>query len=235
MYSKLNKKFSPVLPSMTTQELAVRQLLLQSDISFTFQQKFQLSDRYYVIDFFIKNFILLECSFSTMYKVNSAFKQKAIHLEAKCIQLKKEYGYPFLVLFESIKPVCTTLLTALRRLMPSVDRILTSRLYLLEILLDPDDLLYSKLSPNSLETCLKSNFLSKSTNNHGISTTHSPKLSYTRNLSSKKGSKVCPNSFEELRNISEFSPSIILTKIHSLNVKKEFHDEIYQIGSLGDE
>ncbi len=228
MYSKLNKKLSPVFSSITTQELAVRQLLLQAKIPFTFQQKFQLSDRYYVIDFFIKNIILLECSFSTMYKVNTAFKQKAIHLEAKCVQLKKDYGYPFLVLFESIKPVCVKLLATLHRLMPSVDRILTSRLHLLEILLSQKDL--SSLVPitNSAEVSPKNILLSKSTNSHGIKNTKSPNLLYNRNSPSKAGSRVHPYFSEELRNNSYFSPSLFASKNHSFNVKKEFHEKIHQ-------
>ncbi len=235
MNLKLNKKLSPIFSSMTTQELSVRQLLLQANIPFIFQQRFQLSDRYYVIDFFIKNFILLECSFSTMYKVNTAFKQKAIHLEAKCVQLKKEYDYLFLVLFESIKPVCTKLLTTLHRLMPSIDRILTSRLHLLEILLAPEDLSSFIPITKSTETSPKNILLSKLTNSHGIKTLNSPNLSYNRNNSSKGGSRVCSHSSEELRNKTHFSTSIFASKNHSFNVKKEFHDEIHKTKSSGDE
>lgn len=235
MISKLNKKLSLQLSSITTQELAVGQLLLLEDIPFTFQQRFQLSDRYYVIDFFIKNFILLECSFSTMYKVNTAFKQKAIHLEAKCVQLKKDYGYPFLVLFESIKPVCTTLLTTLHRLMPSVDRILTSRLHLLEILLAKNNLTSFLPFTNSAETSPTKIIVSKTVNNHDINTGNSLNSSYNRNFSSKRLNRVCSHSSKELRNYSRFSPSLFASKIHSLNVKKEFHDEIHQTEPLGDE
>lgn len=130
--SNLNKKCFGISTSITPQELNIIQLLQHLEIPFLFQQKFQLSDRYYILDFFIDDSILLECSFTSMYKVDVALKLKALQLEAKFVQLKKKYNYSFLVLFEAIKPINTPLLTTLQRLMPSVHKILTSRNELIE-------------------------------------------------------------------------------------------------------
>jgi len=130
--SNLNKKCFGISTSITPQELKIVQLLQHLEIPFLFQQKFQLSDRYYILDFFIDDSILLECSFTSMYKVDVALKLKALQLEAKFVQLKKKYNNSFWVLFEAIKPINTHLLTTLQRLMPSVNVILTSRNELLE-------------------------------------------------------------------------------------------------------
>jgi len=130
--SNLNKKCFGISTSITPQELKIVQLLQHLEIPFLFQQKFQLSDRYYILDFFIDDSILLECSFTAMYKVDVALKLKALQLEAKFVQLKKKYNNSFWVLFEAIKPINTHLLTTLQRLMPSVNVILTSRNELLE-------------------------------------------------------------------------------------------------------
>ncbi|PWI47912.1 hypothetical protein CEE45_09055 [Candidatus Heimdallarchaeota archaeon B3_Heim] len=133
MNSKLNKKLSNFSSSITDQELAVKQLLLHNDISFVMHQKLHLNDRYYIIDFMINNSILLECSFTTMYRVGVALKQKSLQLERKYSQLKTTYPNQFWVLFESTKPISSQLLTTLKRLMPSVDQLLTSQKQLLEI------------------------------------------------------------------------------------------------------
>jgi len=130
--SNLNKKCFGASTSITPQELKIIQLLQHLEIPFLFQQKFQLSDRYYILDFFIDESILLECSFTSMYKVDVALKLKALQLEAKFVQLKKKYNNSYWVLFEAIKPINTHLLTTLQRLMPSVNVILTSRNELLE-------------------------------------------------------------------------------------------------------
>ena len=128
----MNKKGFDKSTSMTLQEFKIIQLLQHLEIPFLFQQRFQLSDRYYILDFFIDESILLECSFTTMYKVDVALKLKALQLEAKFVQLKKKYNYSFWVLFEAIKPINTHLLATLQRLIPSVNNILTSRNELLE-------------------------------------------------------------------------------------------------------
>ena len=133
MSSKTNKKLSNKSPSLTDQELAVKQLLLYHHIPFTIHQKLLLNDRYYVVDFFINNSILLECSCTTMHRVGVALKQKALQLESKFSKLKTIYPYQFWVLFESNRGISYRLSTTLRHLMPSIDHFLTSRKHLLEI------------------------------------------------------------------------------------------------------
>ena len=126
MNFKLNYKPSDSYSAVTEQELRLKQLLSSEGIPFTFQQKFHLSNQWYIIDFFIANTILLECSATSMMKHDVALKQKALQLELKGSHLRKYVSHPIWVLFESQKPIGTQLLTTLHRLMPSVDRILTS-------------------------------------------------------------------------------------------------------------
>ncbi|MFX1282535.1 MAG: hypothetical protein ACFFB5_02730 [Promethearchaeota archaeon] len=61
-------------------------------------------------------------------------RHKAIYLEAKCSHLKRFYAYPIWILFESYWPIGELLYQTLKRLMPSVDQIITSSDDLLEYL-----------------------------------------------------------------------------------------------------
>jgi len=132
MNVSLNYKSSRKISAITEQELFLKQRLSQEGIPFTFQQEFHLNDQCYIIDFFIANTIVLECSSTSMIRYNTALKQKALQLEFKSSQLKKRFSYPIWVLLESQRPIGSSLITTLIRLMPSVDRFLTSSAMLFE-------------------------------------------------------------------------------------------------------
>lgn len=134
MYLNKNKKFSNKPFAVTEQELSIRNILLHEGIPFIEQKEFRLNARRFIVDFFIAHSFLLECSSTTMYKYDIALRQKAIQLEVKCFLLKKHFFYPIWVLFESKRPIGDRLLNTLYLSMPSVDKILTSRYQLLEVL-----------------------------------------------------------------------------------------------------
>lgn len=134
MYLNKNKKFSNKPFVVTEQELSIRNILLHEGIPFIEQKEFRLNARRFIVDFFIAHSFLLECSSTTMYKYDIALRQKAIQLEVKCFLLKKYFFYPIWVLFESKRPIGDHLLNTLYLSMPSVDKILTSRYQLLEVL-----------------------------------------------------------------------------------------------------
>jgi hypothetical protein len=70
-----------------------------------------------------------------MLKYQIPLRKKAIYLEAKSSQLKKYFSHLSIwVLFETYQPILEPFLRTLVRLMPSVDKILTSRNELLESL-----------------------------------------------------------------------------------------------------
>jgi hypothetical protein len=92
-----------------------------------------------------------------MVKHDVALKQKALQLELKGSHLRKYLSHPIWVFFESQKPIGTQLLTTLHRLMPSVDRILTSLAMLFENLQG-----YFRNTPNfSTSNQLKASIFSK--------------------------------------------------------------------------
>ncbi len=75
---------------------------------------------------------MLECSYTQSFKYEVAFRHKAILLEAKTSFIKQFHNYPMWVLLESERPIGTHFYKTLQKLMPSVDKILTSRNELLE-------------------------------------------------------------------------------------------------------
>ncbi len=155
MNINLNYKSSDKRSTTTEQELFLRQRLSQEEVPFTFQQEFHLKDRWYIIDFFIANTILLECSSTSMVRHNAALKQKALQLELKCSQLKKWFSFPIWVLFESQRPIGSSLITTLTRLMPSVDYFLTSSAKLIE---DLRGLISNCEGKNRMKSVSSSNF-----------------------------------------------------------------------------
>ena len=127
MKSKINKSFSPLSPCTTWQELQLRQVLHSENIPFEFQKVFSLPDRHYIVDFFLPQQTIFECSFSSMDRHQVAFRNKAISLEAKSLQLKKfDSSLSIWVLFEAHSPILESLPHTLIRLMPSVDQIFFS-------------------------------------------------------------------------------------------------------------
>jgi hypothetical protein len=116
----------------TPQELAVFQLLVISGVSFSCQHQLSVGAQYFIIDFFLKNSILLECSTTTMLKSIVALKNKALQLELKFKTLKVNYPYTCWVLFEASRPISPRMQNRLSRLMPSVDAIFTTKAELAE-------------------------------------------------------------------------------------------------------
>lgn len=127
------KSFS-INPRVTTQEMHLKHILTREGIPFTFQKQFRFPDRWYIVDFFIADQLILECSQTRAFKYEVALRHKAIYLEAKCVHLKRFYDYPIWILFESYRPIGELLYQTLERLMPSVDQIITSSDELLEFL-----------------------------------------------------------------------------------------------------
>ncbi|MHA1966584.1 MAG: hypothetical protein ACW964_02155 [Candidatus Hodarchaeales archaeon] len=119
---------------VTTQELYLKQTFTTECISFEFQKEFVFPDRSYVVDFFLADKILLECSYTRSFKYEIAFRHKAILLEAKTAFIKQFHPYPMCVLLESERPIGTHFYQTLHKLMPSISQILTSRFELLEFL-----------------------------------------------------------------------------------------------------
>ena len=126
------KNFSSSSFRVTTQELELKQILTIESIPFVFQKELVFPDRSYIVDFFLVHSILLECSFTKSFKYEVAFRHKAILLEAKTAFIKQFHNYPMWVLLEAERPVGTHFYKTLQKLMPSVDKILTSRNDLLE-------------------------------------------------------------------------------------------------------
>jgi len=126
------KNVSPSSFRATTQELYLKQIFTTECISFEFQKEFVFPDRSYVVDFFLCDKILLECSYTRSFKYEIAFRHKAILLEAKTAFIKQFHPYPMWVLLESERPIGTHFYQTLQKLMPSVAQILTSRNELLE-------------------------------------------------------------------------------------------------------
>ncbi len=118
----------------TSQELDLRQSLTAEGIPFIFQKKFTFSDRSYIVDFFLVHKILLECSYTRSFKYDVALRHKAVLLEAKTAFIKQYFHYPMWVLFESERPFGTQFYYTLQKLTPSIDKIFTSRIELLEYL-----------------------------------------------------------------------------------------------------
>jgi hypothetical protein len=70
-----------------------------------------------------------------MFKYQIPLRKKAIYLEAKSSQLKKYFSHLSIwILFETCQPILEPFFRTLVRLMPSVDKILTSSNELLEYL-----------------------------------------------------------------------------------------------------
>lgn len=124
-----NKNFTQI----TGQELQLKQMLQSEGVSFHFQKVFTLPDCQYVVDFFLPNQTILECSSTSMLKYQIPIRKKAIHLESKCAHLRKYFSaLSILVLFESPQPILEPFYQTLIRLMPSVDDIFFSHEELLE-------------------------------------------------------------------------------------------------------
>ena len=134
MNSFPNKKLSQDSFRVTPQEQYLKYLFNSEAIPFVSQQAFPLPDRSYIVDFFIADRLLLECTQTSAHAYQVALRQKAVHLEAKSLVLKRAYEYPIWVLFESLHPISSQLVSRLVRLMPSVDRIFTDPFRLLESL-----------------------------------------------------------------------------------------------------
>lgn len=135
MNSIFNKNV-PTSPTRSTwQELQIRQLLESESIPFEFQKVFSLPNCRYIIDFFLSQSVILECASTAMYKYQVPLRKKAIHLEAKSLQLKNYYpNLSIWVLFETHQPILTAFSQTLIRLMPSVDQVFFSRQALKEAL-----------------------------------------------------------------------------------------------------
>lgn len=132
--SKSIKNFSFSSLRGTTQELYLKQIFTTEAVSFEFQKEFVFSDRSFIVDFFLEQKILLECSHTKSFKYEVALRHKAIMLEAKTAFIKQFHTYPMWVLLESERPIGTLFYKTLQKLMPSVDEIFTSRNELLEYL-----------------------------------------------------------------------------------------------------
>ena len=130
-----DKNFPLHSSRITSQELQLRHLLQSEDIPFEFQKVFSLPNCRYIVDFFLPLQTILECSSTTMLKYQIPLRKKAIYLEAKSSQLKKYFSHLSIwVLFETCQPILEPFFRTLVRLMPSVDKILTSGNELLESL-----------------------------------------------------------------------------------------------------
>ena len=124
---------SPSFSCITWQELQLRQLLLSEGIPFEFQKVFSLPDCQYIADFFLPNKTILECSSTNMLKFQIPLRKKAIHLENKSANLKKQHpSLTIWVLFETYRPILEPFTHTLIRLMPSVDYVFFSQEELLE-------------------------------------------------------------------------------------------------------
>lgn len=123
------------LPRMTLQESQIYHLLQADSISFECQKVFQIDNRRFIVDFFIENRLILECTSTSMKKFQVAFRQKAIQLEEKCSHLSEVYDFPIWVLFEAPRHISIQFLQTLIRLMPSVEKIFTSDQELIEVLI----------------------------------------------------------------------------------------------------
>lgn len=134
MKSSSNRKFSSEFPQMTHQEFSLRHHFIIEDIPFECQKVFSLCDRYYVVDFFIADSIILECSYTRSFSHHIALRHKAKLLEQKFAILKRKFNYSIWVLFESERVISRRFTRSLRRFMPSVDHIVTSIAALMEIL-----------------------------------------------------------------------------------------------------
>lgn len=131
---------------MTWQELRIRQLLEAESIPFECQKVFRVNGRRFIVDFFIDEEVILECSATSMKKYQVAIRHKAIQLEAKCSLLSDVFSFRFWVLFHAPQPLSTLFLRNLSRLMPSVDQIFTSLPELLDVLSVKE--IVSTLSPS---------------------------------------------------------------------------------------
>ncbi len=171
-------KSFPINSRVTTQEMHLKHILTREAIPFTFQKQFRFPDRWYVVDFFIADQLVLECSQTRAFKYEVALRHKAIYLEAKCSHLKRFYDYPIWILFESYRPIGELLYQTLERLMPSVDQIITSsaelREYLREYFFKNKFSTASKLSfssSSSSHSILKPSFETLNRNiSHNLST-----------------------------------------------------------------
>jgi hypothetical protein len=134
MESSSNKKFSFKSPQMTHQEFTLRQSFIFDNIPFEYQKVFSLSDRFYVVDFFIADSIILECSYTQSFSYHVTLRHKAKLLEQKLAILKREFNHSIWVLLESERPISRRFSRSLKRFMPSVDQIMTSIVSLIEIL-----------------------------------------------------------------------------------------------------
>jgi hypothetical protein len=114
------------------QEFSLKQLFLSENIPFVFQKEFSFPKRSYFVDFFLQDYLLLECSFTQSSQYDGVFRQKAVLLDAKAAYIKRFFSYPMFILFESPHFIGKILFTTLCRLMPSVDQFFTSRSELLE-------------------------------------------------------------------------------------------------------
>ena len=135
MNSIFNKNISTSPSRSTCQELQIRQLLESEGIPFEFQKVFPLTDRRYIIDFFLSQSVILECASTAMHKYQVPLRKKAIHLEAKSLQLKNYYpNFSIWVLLETHRPILAPFSQTLIRLMPSVDQVFFSQQALKEAL-----------------------------------------------------------------------------------------------------
>ena len=132
MNSFSNKKVSNVSFRVTPQEQYLKYLFTSEAVPFISQKSFSLPDRSYIVDFFIADRLLLECSQTSAHAYQIALRLKAVQLEAKSLVLKNTFGYPMWVLFESLHPISPQLISRLSCLMPSVERIFTDPFRLLE-------------------------------------------------------------------------------------------------------
>ena len=135
MKTIFNKNVSTSPARSTWQELQIRQLLESEGIPFEFQKVFLLPDRRYIIDFFLSQSVILECASTAMHKYQVPLRKKAIHLEAKSLQLKHYFpNFSIWVLFETHRPILAPFSHTLIRLMPSINQIFFSRQALKEAL-----------------------------------------------------------------------------------------------------
>ncbi|MHA1331465.1 MAG: hypothetical protein ACTSR2_10355 [Candidatus Hodarchaeales archaeon] len=121
---------------LTVQEFSLKQSFESEGFSFVFQQSFSIGQRSFVIDFFLDFCLFLECSHTSSSQYPLVFRSKAILLESKASFLHRFYPFPMCVLFESIHPFGSKLITTLKHLMPSVSYFFTSRYDLFESLPD---------------------------------------------------------------------------------------------------
>jgi hypothetical protein len=134
MNSINNKNLSISSTRFTVQEFSLKQLFLSGNIPFVIQKEFSFPNRSYIVDFFLADKLLLECSFTQSSQYDGVFRQKATLLESKAAFIKQFFSYPMCVLFESTHSIGDKLFATLMSLMPSVDYFFTSRFELLEFL-----------------------------------------------------------------------------------------------------